>query len=190
MNEPTDPAARLRHCQDLLAARELELRHLRETIDAFLPLDIDTGLLNRNGLIEAIRRCTLWWERRREHFAVLAVHLPGIERSDNGDRASMAGHFAATIAASLRSVDEAGRLDNATFAVVLRDFHREGVNVVSERIGNALRVAAEEYLGTGFEPQIGLCLVASREPYVPSHYLDAAVAAAKQAGGQPQVIEA
>ena len=58
-----------------LAERDDEIRRLREIIDSFLSVDIDTGLLNRNGLIDAVKRARLWWDRRREPFGVMAVQL-------------------------------------------------------------------------------------------------------------------
>jgi GGDEF domain-containing protein len=159
-------------------------------MDAFLPLDIDTGLLNRNGLIEALRRCLLWWHRRREYFAVLVVHLPEIANSALEERPALVRHISATVAATLRAVDEAGRLDDATYVVVLRDFRREGVSVVAERIAASLRAAAGDISGSGPEPRMGICLVSDRKGFVPGHYLDAAAEAATEATNGIRIVEA
>jgi GGDEF domain-containing protein len=185
-----DPIERIRQCEELLAARELELQHLRETLDAFLPLDVDTGLLNRNGLIEAIRRCTLWWDRRREQFAVLAVYLPEVDNVADEDRPGLVRHLAATVAATLRQVDEAGRIDDATYVVVLRDFNREGISPITERIRLSVSTASDDQPDFTPMPRLGLCLVQSGDRFAPSAYLDVAIEASHKAAGEMAVVEA
>jgi GGDEF domain-containing protein len=190
MKKPDSSPDALRACQELLASRTAELAHLREMMDAFLPLDIDTGLLNRNGVIEAVRRCLLWWHRRREYFAILVVHLPEISNATPEERPALVRHISATIAATMRAVDEAGRLDDATYVIVLRDFRREGVAVVAERIGASLRAAAGDVTASQPQPRMGICLVADREGFVPGHYVDAAFEAAMGAVNGIRIVEA
>ncbi len=156
------------------------------TIDAFFPIDLETGLLNRNGLIDSIHRSTLWWKRRREQFAVLAVYVPGVEKVASGRRPELISHLAATVAATMREIDEAGRVDDATYVVVLRDFQREGIPSVVDRVRTAIGAVADD---PGFDPapHFGFCLVGSGDR-VPAAYLDAAIGAARRAGSDPVVV--
>jgi len=62
-----------------LQEREDELRNLRLSLDVLTPVDLATGLLNRNGLLEAIENAARWMERRREQFGVVAIMVPGIQ---------------------------------------------------------------------------------------------------------------
>lgn len=159
----------------------------RDTIDAYFPIDLETGLLNRNGLIDSIHRSTLWWKRRREHFAVLAVYLPGVEEVAPAHRPPLIRHLAATVAATMREVDETGRVDDATYVVVLRDFHSGGITSITDRIRNSIGAAADQ---PGFNPapRLGFCLVGS-DDLIPSAYLDAAIDAAHRAAFEPVVIK-
>lgn len=125
-----------------LEEREEELRNLRLSLDVLAPVDLATGLLNRNGLLEAIENAARWMERRREQFGVVAIVVPGVEDlRDNEARASAVRHLAASLAAAVRGVDEVGRLNDSTFAMVLRELSRTGVDAVAERLKRVVSVA-------------------------------------------------
>lgn len=96
--------------------------------------------------------------------------------------------LAATVAATMRRVDEAGRIDDATYVVVLRDFHREGITEITDRIRTSIIAAADQ---KEFDPapRLGFCLVNSGD-LIPSAYLDAAIDAAHRAAAEPVVVEA
>ena len=163
-----------------LAARDEEIRRLRQIIDSFLSVDIDTGLLNRNGLIDAIKRASLWWERRREPFGVMAVRFPdmvGLSRDESNDLAS---RIAACMYDTGRAVDDTGRIDDQTFIMVLREFRRQGAMTVVSRMRIALRQAIADALVTG-DLRFGLVVAIEGDSSTPEDYLNMAVAAAEQA---------
>jgi GGDEF domain-containing protein len=163
-----------------LVDRDEEIRRLRGIIDSFLSVDIDTGLLNRNGLIEAVKRARLWWDRRREPFGVMAVRFPdmvGLSRSVSNELAS---RIAATMCDTGRAVDDAGRIDDRTFIMVLREFQRQGAMTVVSRMRIALREAIADPLVTG-DLRFGLVVAVEGDASSPDDYISLAIAAAEQA---------
>ena len=134
-----------------LAARDDEIRRLREIIDSFLSVDIDTGLLNRNGLVEAVKRARLWWDR-----------------------------IAASMYDTGRAVDDTGRIDERTFVMVLREFQRHGAMTVVSRMRTALREAIADPLVTG-DLRFGLVVAIEGDSSSPEDYINMAIAAAEQA---------
>ena len=132
-----------------LAERDEEIRRLRGIIDSFLSVDIDTGLLNRNGLVEAVKRARLWWDRRREPFGVMAVRFPDMVGLNRTVANELAARIAATMCDTGRAVDDAGRIDDRTFIMVLREFQRQGAMTVVSRMRIALREAIADPAVTG-----------------------------------------
>jgi len=127
-----------------LQEREDELRNLRLSLDVLTPVDLATGLLNRNGLLEAIENAARWMERRREQFGVVAIMVPGIQDlADDTARANAIRHLGASLAAAVRAVDDVGRLNDSTFALVLRELSRPGVDAVAERLKRVVSVAMD-----------------------------------------------
>src|SRR3990172_12659883 len=98
-----------------LQEREDELRNLRLSLDVLTPVDLATGLLNRNGLLEAIENAARWMERRREQFGGGAIMVPGIQDlADDMARANAIRHLGASLAAAVRAVADGGRPDDST----------------------------------------------------------------------------
>jgi GGDEF domain-containing protein len=173
---PVDPETFSRQ----LAARDDEIRRLRQIIDSFLSVDIDTGLLNRNGLVDAVKRASLWWERRREPFGVMAIRfsdMVGLSRDQANDLAS---RIAASMYDTGRAVDDTGRIDERTFIMVLREFRRHGAMTVVSRMRIALREAIADPLVTG-DLRFGLVVAIEGDSSTPDDYINMAVAAAEQA---------
>ena len=164
----------------LIAAKDEEISRLRNFVDAFLPVDLDTGLLNRNGTIEAIRRAWAWWNRRREPFGVMAVVIPGIERLSADESSNVARLVSIALSDAGRAVDDMGRLDATTFVVVLREFHRHGAPTVVSRVRTTLRHAIADPMITS-EIKFGLVVAVDGDGAQPEDYLNAAVEAAKEA---------
>lgn len=164
----------------LIAQKDEEIVRLRNFVDAFLPVDIDTGLLNRNGTIEAIRRAWAWWNRRREPFGVMAVMIPAIEKISAEDSATVARLVSIALSDAGRAVDDMGRLDATTFVVVLREFHRHGAPTVVSRMRTTLRHAIADPLVTS-EIKFGLVVAVEGDGAQPEDYLNLAVEAAREA---------
>jgi GGDEF domain-containing protein len=160
-----------------LAEKDDEIRRLRSVIDSFLSVDLDTGMLNRNGLLEAIRRASLWWDRRREPFGVMAILMPELARVDSGEALVVNNRVAEALADTGRAVDDIGKLDATTFVIVLREFHRHGATVVVSRMRTALRESIANPALTR-DIRFGLVVAVESGAYQPADYLDKAVRAA------------
>ena len=165
---------------DALAARDDEIRRLREIIDSFLSVDIDTGLLNRNGLIEAVKRARLWWDRRREPFGVLAVRFTDMLGLGHDEANDLASRIAAILYDTGRAVDDIGRVDQRTFVLVLRDFQQHGALTVLSRMRIALREVIADPLVTA-DLRFGLVVAIEGDAASPEDYINMAVAAAEEA---------
>ncbi|NIR42215.1 MAG: hypothetical protein GWN79_29150 [Actinobacteria bacterium] len=119
--------------EQALAETRAELERLRLTLDVVGTVDLEVGILNENGIVDAVERCRRWQDRRGDVFGVLAVVLPSAGRD-----AGTAADVAATIAAGLREVDDVGRLAPDCFVGVLSDLVAGSLDVVADRIGGVV----------------------------------------------------
>ncbi|HSL26524.1 MAG TPA: GGDEF domain-containing protein [Acidimicrobiia bacterium] len=164
----------------LLATKDEEIRRLRSIIDSFVSVDIDTGLLNRNGLIEAIKRARLWWDRRREPFGVMAIRFPGMVDVAPDVARELAVRIATALSDTGRAVDDTGRIDDQTFVMVLREFQRHGAVTVVSRMRTAVREAVADPALTA-DLRFGLVVAIEGDGARSEDYLDLALTAAEQA---------
>lgn len=173
----------------LIDQKDEEISRLRQLVDTFLPVDIDTGMLNRTGTIEAIRRAWAWWNRRREPFGVMVILIPAMADASAEQAASLARLVSLALSDAGRAVDDTGRLDSHTFAVVLREFQRHGAPTVVSRMRTTLRHAIADPDITG-EIKFGLVVAIEGDGARPEDYLDLALEAAKQARSEvPNIAE-
>lgn len=127
---PNDSASlkrRVRKAEDELARLEL-------TLDVVGTTDLDAGILNRNGVLEALDRRRRWMARRGDVYGALVVRLPGLGEIDDHDALDTVKHIAATIAAGLREVDEVGRISGDVFAATLADLRPGSILIVASRV--------------------------------------------------------
>jgi GGDEF domain-containing protein len=164
----------------LLAERDEEIRRLRAMVDSFVSVDLDSGMLNRNGLIEAIKRARLWWDRRREPFGVMAIKFPDMIDLSPEVARELATPIAGALADTGRAVDDTGRLNPYTFVVVLREFQRQGAITVVSRMRTAIRQAIADPAITG-DLRFGFVVAIEGEGVGPEDYLRMAVDAAEAA---------
>jgi GGDEF domain-containing protein len=173
--------ARLR---TVLESRDQEIARLNQLVDSFLAVDIETGMLNRTGLLEAIHRAWTWWNRRREPFGVMAIQIPEIAELSPEHAAAVASRVASALSEAGRAVDDTGRLDAQTFAVVLREFQLHGATSVVSRIRTALRQAIGDPAVTA-DMKFGLVVAVEGDGGQPETYLQMALDAADRA--EPEV---
>lgn len=140
-----------------LAAVTAQLERLRFTLDVIGTVDLDTGMLNRNGIFESIQRGQRWLTRRGDIYGALYVWLPNIGISDPHDPeyVELMKHLAATIAAGVRDVDEVGRADDNGFCAVLANLEAGALSVVSERVRTLLDKLVSSSPATGGVFHIG-----------------------------------
>ena len=139
-----------------LEAVTAELDRIKFTLDVVGTVDLDTGLLNRNGIFESIQRAQRWLVRRGDIYGVLYVNFPDLDVSNTTDPSylELMTHRAATIGAGVRDVDEVGRAADHSFAVVLANLEPGALHLVAERVTKLLRQVIEAPNLTG-EFQMG-----------------------------------
>lgn len=140
-----------------LTAAQAELDRIRFTLDVIGTVDLDTGLLNRNGIYESIQRAQRWLARRADIYGVMFVAFPDLDVSKPLDPSylELMKHLAATIAAGVRDVDEVGRASDNAFCAVLADLHAGALRVVTERVTRQLERVMSSTPRTGEIFRIG-----------------------------------
>jgi GGDEF domain-containing protein len=119
--DPSYLVRRIRQLEAELRRRTQELGMLRLQLEVFSTVDPVTGLLNRNGIDDALGMALERLRRLREPFAAIGLDLPGLRplaEADPGAGEENARHVAALLRGSLRAIDRVGRLDDVTFAVI------------------------------------------------------------------------
>ncbi len=124
-----------------LEAATAELDRIKFTLDVVGTVDLDTSLLNRNGIFESIQRAQRWLVRRGDIYGVLYIAFPDLDISNTADPSylELMKHLAATIAAGVRDVDEVGRAADNAFAVVLANLEPGALHIVAERVTELLQ---------------------------------------------------
>ncbi len=152
-----------------LEEAETSLAQLRLVMDGVGTVDLSTGINNRNGVLEAIERGRRWMNRRGDMFGVIVVrfmNMPVIDL-DIPDHVELVKHLAATIGAGVREVDDVGRLDDMSFAIVLADVKPGAISVVVDRV-----MAQIEASGETLERAGGVFRLAAIELLSSSHSSD------------------
>lgn len=113
-----------------------ELDHLRTTLEVVGPVDVETGILNRTGILDALERGRHWLTRRGDIYGLVVVWFPDLPESlrSGSDGAEFRTHVAATLGAAVREVDSVGSVTTDTFAAVLADLNAGALPIVIERI--------------------------------------------------------
>ena len=150
----------------LLAARDLEIEALRLQLAAFATVDPETGLLNRNGVVEAIETAIRRHARLAEGFAVVLVRATGDPGGPLTEDPEALRDASALLAASIRDLDRAGMLDETTFAVVLALTGEADPMAPVDRILAALR-AAPVTERPAEEPELRVGIVLARGSRTP-----------------------
>jgi GGDEF domain-containing protein len=118
-----------------LDAAEAELERLKLTLEVVGTTDLETGVLNRSGIIEGLERGRKWMARRGDIYGMLVVRLPDISHRLVESRAhELAKHITATVGAGVRDVDSVGRIDAHTYAAVLADLKPGSIQIVADRV--------------------------------------------------------
>ena len=113
-----------------------ELEALKVTLEVVGHLDLDSGTLNRTGILDALERGQKWLARRGDIYGLVVVHFPVLDPSvvDGPDAAEFRTHVAATMGAAVRDVDAVGRIDSSFFGAVLADVKPGAIQVVADRM--------------------------------------------------------
>lgn len=121
--------------QEIEALRD-ELERLRTTLAVVGPVDIDSGTLNRTGILDALERGRHWLIRRGDVYGLVVVRFPELaEHLRSGtDAVEFRTHVTATLGAAVREVDSVGSVAEDAFAAVLADLNAGALPVVVNRI--------------------------------------------------------
>ena len=68
-----------------LEAATAELDRIKFTLEVVGTVDLDTSLLNRNGIFESIQRAQRWLVRRGDIYGVLYITFPDMDVSNTAD---------------------------------------------------------------------------------------------------------
>lgn len=181
----SDPSE-LRHRLDETRA---ELERLQLTLEVVGTMDLDAGILNRNGVLEAIDRGRRWMERRGDIYGLVVVEIPGLEISTppTAEDVELLRHLAATFAAGVREVDEVGRTGPTTFAAVLQDVRPDSVQIVVDRLSGLLDTLVGNTPRTGDAFTIGALEVHSTSLASPAVLAAAKELADEAKPGSPRI---
>ena len=131
-----------------------ELESLKMTLEVVGTIDLDSGILNRTGVLDALERGQRWLTRRGDIYGLVVVSFPSLSSEVSGgvEAPEFRTHVAATMGAAVREVDSVGRIDVRTFAAVLADLNPGAIEVVAERMRELLErlVAATPAIGGAF----------------------------------------
>ena len=172
-----------------LESTRAELERLRLTLAVVGTMDLDVGILNRNGILDAIDRARKWQARRGDVFGVLVVQLPDVVdgNSDADGAREVAENVAAVLAAGLREVDSVGRCSETTYAGVLSDLQPDSIAVVAMRLDAVFRHLAETDPAFGERYGIGAIEVRGGDD-APADLLQRATEMAGEAVGDRPVV--
>jgi GGDEF domain-containing protein len=117
-----------------------ELDALKLTLEVVGTMDLESGILNRTGVLDALERGQRWLARRGDIYGLVIVRFPDLRQDamSGPDAVEFRTHVAATVAAAVRDVDSVGRIDSTTFAAVLADLRPGAIEVVVNRLSDLL----------------------------------------------------
>jgi GGDEF domain-containing protein len=126
-----------------LAAHRRELGEMRLQLDVLSTVDSLTGLLNRNGILDAVESAAQRQVRTGEPFGLLLITVPELRRIRAAEHEliylDVVRDVAALVSASLRDMDRVGRVDDMTFLSVLPWVGEDGLPSVRSRLSRVLQ---------------------------------------------------
>jgi diguanylate cyclase (GGDEF)-like protein len=118
-----------------------------------------TGLLNRRGALDAIRRAL---ERRTASYATLLVDIDDLKTINDtrghahGD--AVIGTLAAVVRESIREGDDCARLGGDEFMIFAPDCDANGAAEIARRVLAAVATPRDELAGATFSVSIGIAV--------------------------------
>jgi diguanylate cyclase (GGDEF)-like protein len=118
-----------------------------------------TGLLNRRGALDAIRRAL---ERRTASYATLLVDIDDLKTINDtrghahGD--AVIGTLAAVVRESIREGDDCARLGGDEFMIFAPDCDADGAAEIARRVLAAVATPRDELAGATFSVSIGIAV--------------------------------
>jgi GGDEF domain-containing protein len=143
-----------------------ELERLRLVLEVVGTVDVETGMLNRTGILDALERGQRWLVRRGDIYGLIVVRFPRLadEVLQGEDAVEFRIHVAATIGAAVRDVDSVGRIDDRTFAAVLADLNPGAIDIVAGRLQALLERLTASTAAIGGEFRVGAIEILSQNP--------------------------
>lgn len=185
-----DPAPSIESLQAELANCRGELSRMRLLLDVQATIDLATGMLNAQGMLEPIQAAMDRLARLDETFGLCLVDIPGVLGHPAEDRDGAMRHAGALLAATLRGLDRVGRLGEASFMLVLSQVTEDTVGVVLDRVSGSIGVLPYEsdHGPLDLTPTFTVVLNPA-EPVEPEAMLDAIASARSSAApGSPAIV--
>jgi GGDEF domain-containing protein len=128
-----------------------ELDALKTTLEVVGTIDLDSGMLNRTGVLDALERAKHWLTRRGDIYGLIVITFPDLadEMRTGPDAGEFRTHVAATMGAAIREVDAVGTIDDRTFAAVLADLNAGAIWIVAARMQGLLERLVTTTSGIG-----------------------------------------
>ncbi len=143
-----------------------EIADLRLSLDVLSTIDLASGLLNRNGLLESIQSALNWLRRRNEPFGLMGIRVPELARQSDDE---LVRHLGAVLSSTLRAVDSAAVLEEVNLVGVLRELTLEGIPQVVARVREALGGATR---ATPITPRFVVVLVRRPPSLLPADLIE------------------
>jgi len=128
--------------EEELSARRRELGEMRLQLDVLSTIDPITGLLNRNGILDAVDAAARRQIRTGEPFGLLLATIPELRRIRTAEPepiyVDVVRDVAALVTAALRDMDRVGRVDDMTLLAVLPWVGEDGMPSVRARLEGVL----------------------------------------------------
>lgn len=156
--------------EELLRRRTEEVGLLRLQLDTLSTTDGITGLLNRNGIVDAIETALQRLHRFGEPFAVICVVLPVLREvlgAHPAETEDVLRHVAALLRAALRQLDRVGRLDETTFLAVMSAVGTTTYEAPLRRLRSILQALPIAAGGRRYEPEPRFAVVLVERPGAP-----------------------
>jgi GGDEF domain-containing protein len=163
---------------------------LRLLLDVQATIDLPTGMLNAQGMLEPIQSAMARLVRTAESFAICVIDIPGLAGQPIGVRDAAMNHFGGLLSVITRRIDRVGRLSATAFLVVMPQMVEEAVDVVLSRIESGFDAIPYETTDGRIDLKPAYTVLLSPEdPMEPEPVLDAIDAARENSlPGSPSII--
>jgi len=112
---------------------EQDCARLQERVSVLNTKDVDTGLLNRNAILQALERHV---SRSRRYGNALSVVRVTLEAPHGAAAETALREFARELNAQLRWADQVGRLDETSFLLILPETGRADAEALAIKLGD------------------------------------------------------
>lgn len=135
-------ASELRRLDDMAQLSANKLDRVRQTLQGFRHVDMDTGLSNRRALLQRLADMLHLTQRYKRPLSLVVFHVTNhLPLSESLDEDSLSLHYeelADELQLAQRASDLAARISTDVFALMLPETPHDGAVIVAERMVETL----------------------------------------------------